>query len=218
LEESNENKLKANKLFGSSEYPQAIGSYEAALESCPNYLDFEIAILRSNIAACHLKLQDWKAAILAATAAIETLDQCSKNDEAQEDNRVEELADEAPTQTTITTESKHSKEDKQRIRAKALMRRAKARTESGGWSALQGAEEGEFLVRCSTHADLRRLQAPLLYAWSSFCRHEDCPYSIVSTTSSYRRGKSKGNGGDDGQAEASKPGIYHLISEQSDEG
>ena len=34
------------------------------------------------------------------------------------------------------------KEDIQRIRAKALMRRAKARTEQAGWGNLQGAEEG----------------------------------------------------------------------------
>ena len=34
------------------------------------------------------------------------------------------------------------KEDVQRIRAKALMRRAKARSELGGWGSLQGAEEG----------------------------------------------------------------------------
>ena len=36
------------------------------------------------------------------------------------------------------------KEDVQRIRAKALMRRAKARSELGGWGNLQGAEEGEW--------------------------------------------------------------------------
>jgi hypothetical protein len=32
--------------------------------------------------------------------------------------------------------------DIERIKAKALMRRAKARSEQGGWSVLQGAEEG----------------------------------------------------------------------------
>ena len=37
------------------------------------------------------------------------------------------------------------KEDIQRIKAKALMRRAKARSESGGWANLQGAEEGMYL-------------------------------------------------------------------------
>lgn len=33
------------------------------------------------------------------------------------------------------------REDRKRIRAKALMRRAKARSESGGWQDLVGAEE-----------------------------------------------------------------------------
>ena len=35
-----------------------------------------------------------------------------------------------------------TKEDRLRIRVKALMRRAKSRSEMGGWSALAGAEEG----------------------------------------------------------------------------
>ena len=34
------------------------------------------------------------------------------------------------------------KEDISRIKAKALMRRARARSEDGGWGSLQGAEEG----------------------------------------------------------------------------
>ena len=206
MEESNENKIKANKLFGSSEFTQAIERYEVALESCPSYLDFEIAILRSNIAACHLKLQDWKAAILAATAAIENLDRyMPPGDDKKEDSRVEEIVDNPPAQTSTVAESKHSTEDVQRIRTKALMRRAKARTESGGWSALQGAEEGKttLLTKC-IDAEFFRLQASLVYAWSTIRRHEDCPLSAISTTTSDRRGKSKRNGGDDGQAQASR--------------
>ena len=39
--------------------------------------------------------------------------------------------------------SDERKADTQRIRAKALMRRARARSEQGGWSNLQGAEEGD---------------------------------------------------------------------------
>ena len=37
------------------------------------------------------------------------------------------------------------KEDISRIKAKALMRRARARSEEGGWGSLQGAEEGMHL-------------------------------------------------------------------------
>ena len=38
--------------------------------------------------------------------------------------------------------SDQRKEDIRRIRAKALMRRARARSEEDGWGNLQGAEEG----------------------------------------------------------------------------
>ena len=39
--------------------------------------------------------------------------------------------------------SDERKEDIKRIRAKALMRRAKGKMEQGGWGNLAGAEEGE---------------------------------------------------------------------------
>ena len=40
----------------------------------PNYLDYEIAILQSNISACHLKLEDWKAAVDSATKSLDSLE------------------------------------------------------------------------------------------------------------------------------------------------
>ena len=40
--------------------------------------------------------------------------------------------------------SDQRREDIRRIRAKALMRRAKAKSEEGGWGNLQGAEEGQY--------------------------------------------------------------------------
>lgn len=40
----------------------------------PNYLEYEIAVLKSNVAACHLKLSDWKAAVEEATKSLEALD------------------------------------------------------------------------------------------------------------------------------------------------
>ncbi|KAH0551678.1 hypothetical protein GP486_007102 [Trichoglossum hirsutum] len=136
LAESNEQKLLANTLFGSTRYSEAIQEYDKALQSCPNYLDYEVAVLRSNIAACHLKLEDWKAAVTAATASIESLDRLDPPKDAKEDAKEADGAD-------VTRKSAVSATAVQRIKAKSLLRRAKARCELGGWAALQGAEEGQ---------------------------------------------------------------------------
>ncbi|KAI4134901.1 MAG: hypothetical protein LQ347_001137 [Umbilicaria vellea] len=148
LDESNEQKAQANKLFGSSRYSEAIGEYDKALSSCPNYLEYEIAVLRSNIAACHLKLEDWKAATDAASASLDALDRLQPEKSVEKlgdgDGEVVEIAgegDEAEKELETLKINDERKTDIQRIRAKALMRRAKARSEQGGWSNLQGAEE-----------------------------------------------------------------------------
>ena len=155
--ESNEHKSEANKLFASTDYFGAIKKYEEALAVCPNYLDYDIAVLRSNVAACHLKLEDWKAAITAATSSIECLDRLEPKpeDSTKQSERISEVtgADAAVVTDGLSTPvealsppshgSKHKPEDVQRIRMKALMRRAKARSETGGWAALQAAEEGK---------------------------------------------------------------------------
>lgn len=133
------------------------------MESCPNYLDYEIAVLKSNISACHLKLEDWKESIRAASAALDSLDklQGKGNGEAEADKtapieKVEEEADEEIISVGATkaedTSAKGKREtDIERIRAKALMRRGKARSEQGGWGALQGAEEGKFFEAFTFH-------------------------------------------------------------------
>ncbi|KLJ09120.1 hypothetical protein EMPG_15459 [Blastomyces silverae] len=168
LNQSNTHKSEANKLFSSARYSEAITTYDRALSFCPNYLDYEIAVLRSNISACHLKLEDWKAAVEAATASIDRLDKAlpphprkeSASGEAAGDaaagtnaststdsNDVVELLDDdgdeesEETQLKKLQEEDRRKEDIQRIRAKALMRRARAKMELGGWANLQGAEE-----------------------------------------------------------------------------
>ena len=123
-------------------------------------------MLRSNIAACHIKLEDWESAIKAADAALEGLDRLErrgkdhaiedKNDDRKKesgDPTTEECEEEdiispgaqksGPSPVPKEQEKKGpSDEDISRIRIKALMRRANARLESGGWSALSGAEEG----------------------------------------------------------------------------
>ncbi|CAF9916978.1 MAG: hypothetical protein HETSPECPRED_003063 [Heterodermia speciosa] len=151
LQQSSRQKTEANHLFGSAQYSQAIGEYDKALSSCPNYLGFEIAVLKSNISACHLKLEDWKAAIDSATAALDALDSLEprKRDEERHDDGVEDHAvveieaegSEAEKALAGLAVSDQRREDIRRIRSKALMRRARAKSEQGGWANLQGAEE-----------------------------------------------------------------------------
>lgn len=130
---------------------------------CPNYLDFEVAVLKSNVAACNLKLEEWKEAITSATAAIDRLDKLdarlaeeekeAAEAKAKEEEEVEEEIISAGAETAgppvpadereDPEEAKRRKrrDDIKRIRYKALIRRARARSEAGGWSNLGGAEE-----------------------------------------------------------------------------
>ncbi|PSK59396.1 hypothetical protein B9Z65_3720 [Elsinoe australis] len=172
LAESNELKTSANTLFGKASFSEAISVYDRALSSVPNYLDYEIAVLRSNIAACHIKLQEWKEAIESASKAVEGLERLDAppktdpheggldvklkdgNDEGKDSRgrqagpaQVQEVDDTAERAIERLKQSGHTLEEVQKLRAKVLLRRAKARTETGGWSALQGAEEDyKFLL------------------------------------------------------------------------
>ncbi|KIY01879.1 uncharacterized protein Z520_02017 [Fonsecaea multimorphosa CBS 102226] len=60
---SNDLKTQANTFFSRQDYESAIQTYERALAELPRYLDYEMAVLQSNIAACHLKLDQWKDAV-----------------------------------------------------------------------------------------------------------------------------------------------------------
>lgn len=148
-------------MFSSASYDQAISCYDRALASCPNYLDYEVAVLRSNVAACYLKLEDWKAAVDSATACIDCLDRIippstqqdtdastgkeqAADSKDQEDAVVEISGDnEEAEKATLGRLQKNDerRRDVARIRAKALLRRAKAKSQQGGWASLQGAEE-----------------------------------------------------------------------------
>ncbi|KAL1987850.1 hypothetical protein VTN96DRAFT_2253 [Rasamsonia emersonii] len=157
LAESHACKEEANKLFAAASYSDAISTYDRALASCPNYLDYEIAVLRSNIAACYLKLEDWKSAVDAATASIESLNRClppstsaaadAKTGQTQDKSRndkdavVELSGEDEEAELERLKQDDQRRNDIKRIRAKALMRRARARAELGGWANLQGAEE-----------------------------------------------------------------------------
>jgi hypothetical protein len=118
-----------------------------------------MAVLRSNIAACYLKLEDWKAAIDAATASMGCLDRClpasTHAATAESIDAQANLDDHRATVVELSAENEEAEEeeldklkrndkreeDVQRIRAKALLRRARAKTELAGWANLQGAEE-----------------------------------------------------------------------------
>ncbi|OJJ59145.1 hypothetical protein ASPSYDRAFT_45568 [Aspergillus sydowii CBS 593.65] len=157
LEESQSIKAEANKLYSVASYDQAISAYDRAIASCPSYLDYDIAVVRSNMAACYLKLEDWKAAVDSASACIDGLDRVlppSTKPEEKEDpdaapadsdaavveiSGEDEVAEEE--QLKKIKERDEKKRDVMRIRAKALMRRARAKAELGGWGNLQGAEE-----------------------------------------------------------------------------
>jgi tetratricopeptide (TPR) repeat protein len=158
LQESNAQKATANELFAKASFQDALETYDKALSTCPNYLDYEIAVLKSNIAACHLKLEDWKEAVKAATAALDGLDKLqgriAKAKEVDEEGvkAVEEVDEEiisdGATKAEDTSDKGKREADIERIRCKALMRRARARSELGGWSSLQAAEEGNAAGRC----------------------------------------------------------------------
>ncbi|EQB47693.1 hypothetical protein CGLO_13137 [Colletotrichum gloeosporioides Cg-14] len=164
LAEANANKAEANALFASSKYEAAINKYDEAVAVCPNYLDYDLAVLRSNISACHLKLEQWKDAISSATAALDGLDRIDREAALEQERREKERAEEEDVEEDVEEEivssgaskaapapvgaddpeeaaRKKRQEDVLRIRAKALMRRARARSEEGGWQNLAGAEE-----------------------------------------------------------------------------
>lgn len=149
LSESNTEKTSANKAFTTGEYAGAIQSYEKALAVCPNYLEYDIAVLRSNIAACHLKLEEWKQAVESATKALDALDRLDPPPPLPEKGNEEGGGSGTITEIDNTTElllaalirTNHTLNDVHRLRTKALLRRSKARHSFGGWASLQGALE-----------------------------------------------------------------------------
>ncbi|KAF2029410.1 hypothetical protein EK21DRAFT_67826 [Setomelanomma holmii] len=183
LEESNTEKASANKAFTTGEYHGAIQSYEKALGVCPNYLEYDIAVLCSNIAACHLKLDEWKQAVESATKALDALDRIDpppvkERPDSREENAVTgggvvgEIDDSTEVLLDALTRTGHTVNDVHKLRTKALLRRAKARHEVGGWASLQGSLEDyqalskppnqlSSLDQKAVQAALRRLPAQL---------------------------------------------------------
>lgn len=229
LQQSYSQKLFANTLFSSSHYTDAISKYEQALSLCPNYLDFEIAILKSNIAACFIKLEDWKAAVDSATEALDRLERVlqlpsssssskgkdmEKEDEEghdDDDGKVVEITAEGggeqEEKDALAALQKRDKQkvDGQRIRAKALLRRARAKSELGGWANLQAAHEG--ILPAPSHSSVQ--SHPLTKSHRLYLTHKNPLPTYTRTTTNPTRpilitvannpSKRKGNGGNVGQ-------------------
>ncbi|KAF2145830.1 uncharacterized protein K452DRAFT_244214 [Aplosporella prunicola CBS 121167] len=184
LAATNSQKTSANALFTSAAYSEAIQAYDKALASCPSYLDYEIAVLRANIAACHLKLSEWKEAVDAASLAIEHLDRvdpppaepepepeaaakapdaqttASSSSTAENNNssgaQVAEIDDATAARIAALQRTGRSTHDVRKLRTKALLRRAKARTPpAAGWADLQAAQDD--YARLSRSQDLTPL-------------------------------------------------------------
>lgn len=101
-------------------------------------------------------MEDWKAAVDSATACLACLDRVispsaqqdtdksKETAESHEDAVVEISGDDEAAEKEELERLRNIDEQKrniERIRAKALTRRAKARSQQGGWANLQGAEE-----------------------------------------------------------------------------
>ena len=146
-------KTTANAHFVQSDYNSALTGYDKALASLPTYLDYEIAVLKSNIAACQLNLKEWKAAESAGSESLECLDRLdppAKKPENKGDTEtnvpgeavVEEVNDDiADAIENLEKRTGHTRAEVQKMRVKARLRRARAREELGSWQALEGANE-----------------------------------------------------------------------------
>lgn len=155
IAESNSIKGQGNQLFGKGSFSSAIQTYDRALASCPNYLDYELAVLRSNIAACHIKLEEWKEAVESAEKGVDCLERLeplpelrrredkkgSEKEGEGKDDGIEEISDEVEERMKNLQQSGHTLAEIRNLQIKLLLRRAKAKTSLGGWQSLQGADE-----------------------------------------------------------------------------
>lgn len=153
LAESNSIKGNGNQLFGTGSFENALQTYDRALASCPNYLDYEVAVLRSNVAACYLKLEEWKEAIESATKGLDCLERLEPLPEVRkkakeaaegtegEEGAVEEVDEEVAERIENLQKSGRTLDEVRKLQIKLLLRRAKARTSTTSWTNLQGADE-----------------------------------------------------------------------------
>ncbi|CAK7563998.1 MAG: hypothetical protein SEPTF4163_001881 [Sporothrix epigloea] len=103
LAEASAQKAEANELFKRNQIEGALAAYETAVTVLPNYLYYDLATLRSNMAACHIKLESWKEAIQSATDAIEALD--------KEVRRIEKKKVNPPVEDPTSSQSTEDEDD-----------------------------------------------------------------------------------------------------------
>ncbi|KAF5127873.1 Tetratricopeptide repeat protein 1 [Metarhizium anisopliae] len=192
--ESNSIKAEANALYSSRDYENALAKYEHAILSCPNYLHYERAVIQSNMAACHLQTEQWTEAIKIASKALDGLVELEKTDpglcNSMSNLKKSDSSDKESSEASFTDPDgvddeiissgasraapapsppqnsflETRKADIRRIRTKALLRRARARSEAGGWQHLAGAEEDYKTLSTMPGlgaADLRTVQSQL---------------------------------------------------------
>ncbi|KAF2745425.1 tetratricopeptide repeat protein-like protein 1 [Sporormia fimetaria CBS 119925] len=137
LSQSHAEKASANSTFTTGSYTSALQLYEKALSLCPTYLEYDIAVLHSNISACHLKLSEWKAAVDSATKALDALDRV----DPPAPTVVQDITPETKVRIAALQRTGHTLHDVYKLRTKTLLRRAKARRELKTWASLQSAYE-----------------------------------------------------------------------------
>lgn len=174
LEESQSIKADATALFTQNDFHNAASRYEDALLPLPRRAFFPRAVLHSNIAACHIKLEEWKKATTSATAALDALTALEAEDPAlagnesktsksrDDDNTDEEEAEEEIVSVGAEKSgpavprdgsSDTIKADILRIRTKSLLRRARAFSKQDAWSSLSSAESDyQALSKLPPHA------------------------------------------------------------------
>lgn len=145
---SNDLKSQANTQFSHGDYSSALGTYDRAISELPVYLDYELAVLQSNIAACHIRLNEWRDTVKAAEKGWESLENIDPTPKPKPDSRKETKDDqhdntddsdaviELPDDNTDAANeallhnldlSAQRKADIHRIRTKLLLRRARGR-------------------------------------------------------------------------------------------
>jgi tetratricopeptide (TPR) repeat protein len=109
---SNEIKTSANAQFGAQDYTSAIGTYDKAVAELPTYLDYELAVLQSNIAACHIKLEQWKEALDACQRGLDGLERelPTKKKKTKKDDVETTREDKSPAQETQNSSRRKSKQ------------------------------------------------------------------------------------------------------------
>ncbi|KOS22997.1 Tetratricopeptide repeat protein 1 [Escovopsis weberi] len=191
---SNALKAEANALFNAADPAAAITLYKEALASCPAYLHFPRAVLQSNIAACYLKTEDYADAAKHASDALDGLEKLDPKapsnpgltstspdqpqaaspstgagagaDAGARSGACDDVEAEIISAGAARAPPDVPKADIARIRIKALLRRARARSLQGGWSNLASSEQDYKALAALppgdlTKADLRTVRAQL---------------------------------------------------------